>query len=63
MKKENIMKDLPIYNINTYSSHFFNNKNKTGVSQADNFNNKFKLECVIGKGGFGKVSYNFYMII
>ena len=63
MKKENIMKDIYIYNINTYSSQFFNNKNKKGVSQVANFINKFKLECVIGKGGFGKVSYNFYMII
>jgi hypothetical protein len=57
MKKENVIKDLSIYNINTYSSKFYKNKKKTSVSQPTDFINKFKLECVIGKGGFGKVSY------
>ena len=58
MKKENAVKDLSIYNINTYSSKFFNNKNQVQASQATNFINKFKLECAIGKGGFGKVRIN-----
>lgn len=59
MKKENIIKDLSIYNINTFSSKFYNNhknNNQTQEEKSSNFINKFKLECVIGKGGFGKVS-------
>ena len=63
MKKENIIKDLSIYNINTYSSKFYKNKKKTSVSQPTDFINKFKLECVIGKGGFGKVSYIIALLI
>ena len=56
MKKENNIKDLSIYNINTYSSKFYNNNNnQISISNNSNFINKFKMECVIGKGGFGKV--------
>ena len=62
MKKENVIKDLSIYNINTYSSKFYKSKKKTSVSQPTDFINKFKLECVIGKGGFGKVSYIIFNI-
>ena len=63
MKKENVIKDLSIYNINTYSSKFYKNKKKIEVSQPIDFINKFKLECVIGKGGFGKVSFIIFLII
>ena len=63
MKKENVIKDLSIYNINTYSSKFYKNKKKIAVSQPSDFINKFKLECVIGKGGFGKVSSIIFLII
>ena len=63
MKKENVIKDLSIYNINTYSSKFYKNKKKIAVSQPSDFINKFKLECVIGKGGFGKVSFIIFLII
>ena len=62
MKKENVIKDLSIYNINTYSSKFYKNKKKIAVSQPSDFINKFKLECVIGKGGFGKVSFIIFFI-
>ena len=54
MKKEKIIKDLSIYNINTFSNKLYNNK-KIQQSHSSNFINNFKFECVIGKGGFGKV--------
>jgi len=56
MKKENIIKDLSIFNINTYSHNY----NKSPLPQTKKYPDiihKFSLECVIGKGGFGKVSY------
>jgi len=58
MKKDNNL----LYNdINTVSSNFFPNnkilKNNLHNSLNNNINN-FKLEYVIGKGGFGKVSFN-----
>ena len=59
MKKGNKIKDLSLYNINIYSTTY-NEKKKTTNYNNNNNNlllNKFKLECVIGKGGFGKVSY------
>ena len=56
MKKENIIKDLSIYNINTYTSQFHSKKLQINSKRYPNIINKFNLECVIGKGGFGKVS-------
>ena len=63
MRKENVIKELSIYNINTYSCKFYKTKKKIAVSQPSDFINKFKLECVIGKGGFGKVSFIIFLII
>ena len=58
MKKENNIKDLSIYNINIYSTTYNEKKKTTNYNNNNNLLlNKFKLECVIGKGGFGKVSY------
>ena len=37
-----------------YSTNYKYNKKETSIN---NLLDKFKLECVIGKGGFGKVSY------
>ena len=54
MRKENILKDLSIYNIKTCSNKFYD-KNQIQVSHPSNFINNFKLQCVLGKGGFGKV--------
>ena len=45
------------------SSKFYKTKKKIAVSQPSDFINKFKLECVIGKGGFGKVSFIIFLII
>ena len=56
MKKENIIKALSIYNINTYTSQFYNKKPSPHIKKYPDIINKFNLECVIGKGGFGKVS-------
>ena len=55
MKKGNKIKDLSLYNINIFSYKYKDNNNETNIN--NNFLNKFKLECVIGKGGFGKVSH------
>ena len=47
--------------MSTYYSNFFSNDNKLINNKYNSSNNKlnnFKLEYVIGKGGFGKVSYN-----
>ena len=54
MKKGNKINDLSLYNINMYSTNYKYNKKETNIN---NLIDKFKLECVIGKGGFGKVSY------
>ena len=54
MKKGNKINDLSLYNINMYSTNYKDNKKETNIN---NLIDKFKLECVIGKGGFGKVSY------
>ena len=54
MKKGNKINDLSLYNINMYSTNYKDNKKETNIN---NLLDKFKLECVIGKGGFGKVSY------
>ena len=54
MKKGNKINNLSLYNINMYSTNYKDNKKETNIN---NFIDKFKLECVIGKGGFGKVSY------
>ena len=56
MKKGNKIKDLSLYNINIFSSKYKDNNKETNINN-NNLLNKFKLECVIGKGGFGKVSY------
>ena len=55
MRKEKIIKDLSIFNINTFSNKLYNNKKIQLSHHSSNFINNFKLECVIGKGGFGKV--------
>ena len=57
MKKKNTIKDLSIYNINSYSSKFSNKHHTQKIPEQkyNTFINKFTLECVIGKGGFGKV--------
>ena len=47
--------------MSTYYSNFFSNDNKLINNKYNSSNNKlnnFKLEYVIGKGGFGKVSNN-----
>jgi len=54
MKKGNKINNLSLYNINMYSTNYKDNKKETNIN---NLIDKFKLECVIGKGGFGKVSY------
>ena len=51
---DNEINDLFLYNINMYSTNYKDNKKETNIN---NLIDKFKLECVIGKGGFGKVSY------
>ena len=51
---DNEINDLSLYNINMYSTNYKDNKKETNIN---NLIDKFKLECVIGKGGFGKVSY------
>ena len=64
MYKQNLVKDLSIYNINTFSSRFYNKNQKQAIKTTqNNFINKFRLECIIGKGGFGKVSFNYYNFI
>ena len=58
--KKGKLKDLSLYNINIYSTTYNEKKKETNYNNNNNNNlllNKFKLECVIGKGGFGKVSY------
>ena len=56
--KKGKLKDLSLYNINIYSTTYNEKKKTTYYNNSNNsLLNKFKLECVIGKGGFGKVSY------
>jgi hypothetical protein len=58
--KKGKLKDLSLYNINVYSTTYNEKKKATNYINNNTNNsslNKFKLECVIGKGGFGKVSY------
>ena len=63
MNNENLMKNFSIYNINTNSYNLYNNNKKPEKKATNNFIDKFRLECIIGKGGFGKVSYNYNFII
>ena len=63
MNNENLVKNFSIYNINTNSYNLYNNNKKPAIKATNNFIDKFRLECIIGKGGFGKVSYNYNFII
>ena len=63
IKPENLVKNFSIYNINTNSYNLYNNNKKPEKKATNNFIDKFRLECIIGKGGFGKVSFNYNFII
>ena len=60
--KENKLNNLYFYNnINPSPTKLLLNKDKSNINTHNtNYNNlnSFKLEYVIGKGGFGKVSSN-----